>query len=59
MPLFKRHKPRFPTFAVILLVIGVVWFMNEMNILPWRNIPWIPLVLIVIAIGLIINRYNE
>ena len=60
MALFKRRsKPKFPTFAVILLVVGIVWFMNEMNILPWKNLPWIPLVLIIVAFGMIINRYRE
>ena len=59
MALFKKSKAKFPTLAVILLVTGVIWFMNEMNILPWKNLPWIPVVLIVVAVGMIINRYRE
>ena len=59
MALFKKNKPKFPTLAVILLVTGIIWFMNEMNILPWKNLPWIPVVLIVVAVGMIINRYRE
>lgn len=57
MVLFKK-KPKFPTFAVILLTVGVLWLLNEINVLPLKNVPWIPVVLIIVAIGMIINRYN-
>lgn len=49
-------KRKFPTFATILLVLGIVWLLNEINILT-INIPWIPVVLIIIALGMIINRF--
>jgi len=51
-------KDKFPTFAIILLVIGIVWLLNETKIIA-INLPWIPLVLIVIAIGMIINRFLD
>ncbi|MFA5856187.1 MAG: hypothetical protein WC867_02445 [Candidatus Pacearchaeota archaeon] len=54
-----KNNNKFPIFAAVLLVLGIVWFFNELNILPWSNIPWFPLILIVIAIGMIINRYSE
>ena len=53
----QNKKPRFPTLAVILLAIGIIWLLNALNIFPWQNIPWIPVVVIIIAIGLILNRY--
>jgi hypothetical protein len=59
MALFKKSKPKFPTFAAVLLAIGVIWFLNEIKVIPWANIPWIPVVLIIVAIGMIINRYRE
>ncbi|MEK6873215.1 MAG: hypothetical protein AABW91_00030 [Nanoarchaeota archaeon] len=49
-------KKKFPTLAVILLAIGIIWLLTELNIIT-INIPWIPIALIIIAIGLIINRY--
>jgi hypothetical protein len=52
----KCCKRRFPTFAIILLVVGLIWLLNEINVIS-VNIPWIPVVLIIIAIGMIINRY--
>ncbi|MDP2925846.1 MAG: hypothetical protein Q8N99_05735 [Nanoarchaeota archaeon] len=58
MGLFRKNKLRFPTFAIVLLIVGVIWLLNELDILPWKDIPWIPLVLIIIAVGMIINRYN-
>ncbi|MFA5258513.1 MAG: hypothetical protein WC979_04240 [Candidatus Pacearchaeota archaeon] len=59
MALFKKSKPKFPTFAAVLLAIGLIWFLNEIDVIPWTNIPWIPVVLIIVAIGMIINRYRE
>lgn len=59
MALFRKNKPKFPTFAVVLLAIGIIWFLNEINVIPWANIPWIPVVLIIVAMGMIINRYRE
>jgi len=59
MGLFSKKKPKFPTFAIVLLALGIIWFLNEVNIIPWTNIPWIPVVLIIVAIGMIINRYRE
>ena len=52
----NRHRRKFPTLAVILLVIGVIWLLTELNVIT-IPIPWIPIVLIIIALGLIINRY--
>jgi len=49
-------KKKFPTLGVILLAIGIIWLITELNIIS-INIPWIPIVLIIIAIGLITNRY--
>ncbi len=53
-----RHRDGFPTFAVILLVVGIVWFLNELNLIV-VNVPWIPTVLIIVAIGMIYNRLKK
>lgn len=57
MALFTK-KRKFPTFAVILLVVGLIWLLNELKLIT-INIPWIPVVLVIVAIGMIINRYIE
>lgn len=51
-------KTKFPTLAVILLVVAIVWFFNELNYFN-IDIPWVPLVLVIIAVGLIANRYSK
>jgi multisubunit Na+/H+ antiporter MnhG subunit len=51
-------KTKFPTLAIILLVVAVVWLFNELNYFS-IDIPWIPVVLIIIAIGMIVNRYSK
>ena len=51
----NKMKKRFPTLAVILLAVSVVWLLNELEILN-ISIPWLPIILIVISIGMVINR---
>ncbi|VVB81181.1 Uncharacterised protein [uncultured archaeon] len=49
----------FPTFAVILLVIGAVWLLSELSIIKIISIPWVPVVLLIIAIGMLYNHYTK
>lgn len=51
-------KTRFPTFPVILLVVGVLWLLSDLNVIT-VDIPWWPVILIIIALGWIINRYTR
>jgi len=53
-----KRKNKFPTLAVILLVFAVVWLLSDLKILL-IDIPWIPIILAIIAIGMIVNRYTE
>jgi len=51
-------KKRFPTFAFVLLAVAIIWLLNDLKVIA-INIPWIPIVLGIVAIGMIINRYVE
>ncbi|MBW2991710.1 hypothetical protein KY345_00650 [Candidatus Woesearchaeota archaeon] len=51
-------KSVFPTFAVIVLVLAVLWLFGDMGLLG-VNIPWLPVILIIVAIGWIINNYKK
>jgi hypothetical protein len=51
-------KPKFPMLAVILLVVAVAWLLSSLNLIT-IDIPWIPVVLIIVAIGMIANRYRD
>jgi hypothetical protein len=55
---FFKKKRAFPTLAVILLVLGAVWLLNDMGYLAIK-VSWVPLVLVIVAAGMIINRYRE
>jgi hypothetical protein len=46
---------RFPTLAFILLVVGILWLLNDLKIIV-VDIPWIPLALIAVSLGMISNR---
>lgn len=50
-----KYGRSFPTLAVILLVFAIAWLLREMEIID-INVPWLPVVLIIIAIGVIFNR---
>ncbi|MGV8152138.1 MAG: hypothetical protein ACP5OG_03580 [Candidatus Nanoarchaeia archaeon] len=54
----RKRAFKFPTLAVILLVVGLIWLFSEMNVIT-INIPWIPVILIIIAIGMIFNRISK
>ena len=48
----------FPTFAFVVLVIGILWLLNDLKIFSFE-IPWLPVVLIVVAIGWIIKHNKK
>ena len=50
-------KTKFPVFAIIILIFAIVWFFSELGYLN-INIPWIPLILIIVALGWIFNRFS-
>ena len=51
-------KAKFPALAVILLLFAIAWILSDLSILV-INIPWIPIILLVVAVGMIINKYNK
>jgi len=48
---------KYPVLWTLLLIFGIVWLVNEMGYVS-INLPWFPVILIVIAIGMIANRYR-
>ncbi|MDP7520824.1 MAG: hypothetical protein QF567_01165 [Candidatus Pacearchaeota archaeon] len=50
-----KESKRFPTFAWFLLIVGVLWLLTDLNVIT-IDIPWIPIIVIVIAIGWIRNK---
>jgi hypothetical protein len=52
----KCMAKRFPTFAFVVLVLGLLWLAVEMH---WITIPipWLPLIVVVVAAGWIVNHY--
>jgi len=50
-------KNKFPVLAIILLIFGIAWLINDLYF-P-IDLPWTPVILIVIAIGMIANRYGK
>jgi len=55
---YKMYKPKFPTLAVILLVAGIVWAFSSLGYIDF-DFPWLPVILIIVSIGLIANRYRK
>ncbi|MGY4884952.1 MAG: hypothetical protein ACP5NZ_05225 [Nanobdellota archaeon] len=59
MPIHRYHRTtyrrRFPILGFIILIFASLWLLREMNVID-LYVPWLPIVLIVIAIGIIFNR---
>jgi len=51
-------RTKFPTLAVILLIFAVVWLFSDLGYLA-IDIPWIPVIIGIIAIGMIFNRFSK
>jgi hypothetical protein len=51
-------KEIFPTISIIILVTGILWLINELEILT-IDIPWFPVVLIIIGIAGIVEFYRR
>ncbi len=51
-----KMKRSFPTFAVLVLVAGIIWLLTELGYLT-IDIPWLPIVVVIFALGWIINHY--
>ena len=54
----RRHKSIFPVGGFIVLIIGIVWMLNELHVFT-VDLPWVPLVIIVIGLGIILNHYYK
>ena len=54
----KMGKRKFPMLAVILLVVAVVWGLSSLGYLA-IDIPWIPVILCIVSIGMIYNRLSR
>ena len=52
-------QKKFPTFSALLLVVGVIWLLSELGVISIIRIPWIPVVLIIIAISMLYNHYRK
>lgn len=52
----RFNKKKFPMLAVFLLVFASFWLLNELRVIDIK-LPWIPIALIIIAVGMIFNRY--
>ena len=51
-------KNKFPVLATLLLILGLVWFVQEVGYAQ-IDLPWVPVIVIVIAVGMIFNRFKE
>jgi|SaaInlStandDraft_3_1057020.scaffolds.fasta_scaffold423636_2 hypothetical protein len=51
----KIMKQKFPVLAVLILILGLSWLLQDMGIMN-LNLPWLPVIVVVAAIGMIWNR---
>ena len=51
-------KQKFPTFALAVLLIGIVWLLNELKIIQIQ-IPIVPIIVVLVGLGLLYNHYKK
>jgi hypothetical protein len=49
---------KFPTFAVIVLIFSLIWLFEEMGYFS-IDLPFLPVILVIISIGWIFNRFSK
>lgn len=49
------YRREFPIVGFIILIFASLWLLREINVVDIQ-LPWIPVILIIIAIGIIFNR---
>lgn len=54
----SHHEKKTPTFGIILVVLGILWFGSDMGYIP-KNIPWFPIVMIIIGISWIMDSIKQ
>jgi hypothetical protein len=52
-------KKGFPTFAVILLVLAIIWIISDLGYIAASSVPWLPIVIGIIAIGMIMKHKHH
>ncbi len=52
----SSKKGVFPIIPVIILATGILWLVSEMLSI---DIPWFPIVLIIVGVGWIIDFYKK
>jgi hypothetical protein len=58
MKRFEQAKKRFPVFGAIVLVTGVVWLLNALSVFS-IELPWLPILVIVLGVGMLTNHYQH
>jgi hypothetical protein len=46
-------KHCFPCGSGLILIAGILWLLQDLNVLSW-NVPWLPIVVILISLKMII-----
>ena len=51
-------KCKCPLIAILILFIGILWFLAEINVIGF-TLPWWPLIIILLAIGMIKHNHHH
>jgi len=47
-----------PLFAIIVLLIGIVWLLTEMGVIS-ADVPWLPIIMILVGLNWIYEFYKK
>lgn len=51
----RRPRRKFPVGGLIILIVGILWLLNNLGF-SWAGNIWVPLIVIVVGLTIIIRR---
>lgn len=47
---------KFPEFIMLIIIISIFWLISEIGMLGSIEIPWLPLIAIIVSLGWLVNQ---
>jgi len=54
----KHYAKKIPVFGILLLIIGIIWILQDFALIT-IDIPWVPIIVILIALAIILKRMEN
>ena len=52
-----HHGHGFPAVAGLILLIGILWLLADLEVIA-LDIPWVPVLVIILSLGMVVKHHN-